>query len=402
MAQEQDLAQPKNEDLTSFSWDNDSDVFAGFGDEPTKPVEKEKALLDEIKKDDLDDVVTKTTKKKEEKPEEDVFGEFGDEKPKPVEVKETKTETTTKEEPKPEDEGEDDDEDVEFYTNLTTELKEKGILSDFALEEGEKITEEKFFELQEKEVETRVEENFNSFFQELNNDKDAVEFLKFKRNGGRTSDFFKAYAESPVLSLDDNLDLTKASNQKLVVSQYLKAVEGVPADEIEDRIEFFEEKGKLKEKAESYESKLRELDESNKQAVVTRAAEAKKNAEKAAKEFREKISATLDKAEVISKVKITKEDKKTLVDKILTPTVKQGDRYVSSFSSKMNAIMKDPEKLLLLAKLVENDFDLSDIETSIETKVVSKARTSLIESKKSKDLKGAGSTQKKSLFDHFD
>ena len=63
--------------------------------------------------------------------------------------------------------------------------------------------------------------------------------------------------------------------------------------------------------------------------------------------------------------------------------------------------LKDPEKLILLAKVVMSDFDTSDIETEVASKVAKKVRTKLSTSSKTK-LSSQPKARVRNLSDFFD
>ena len=65
--------------------------------------------------------------------------------------------------------------------------------------------------------------------------------------------------------------------------------------------------------------------------------------------------------------------------------------------------MKDKDKLVVLAKLVKNNFDFSDIEKNIETGKTRELKEKIQRQKDSKIPKSAGgSSQPKRLADMFD
>src|SRR6188768_38134 len=66
-------------------------------------------------------------------------------------------------------EGDSEEDDVKFYTSLAQSLKEKGIFS-IELDKDAEIDEDGFFELQDKELEQRVDETIDDFFKGLDND----------------------------------------------------------------------------------------------------------------------------------------------------------------------------------------------------------------------------------------
>ena len=73
---------------------------------------------------------------------------------------------------------------------------------------------DRFFELQQEEIEAEVSARLNSWANE-DLDEDAKAFIKFKLEGGSTAEFFKAYQDSPELGEGDIED-ENFWNSKLV------------------------------------------------------------------------------------------------------------------------------------------------------------------------------------------
>ncbi len=73
-------------------------------------------------------------------------------------------------------------------SSLIYQLKDNGIFAALEDEEfADGLSDEDLPDMIDKEVDARVEETMESFFDEM--DEDAIAFLKFKKNGGKTSDF---------------------------------------------------------------------------------------------------------------------------------------------------------------------------------------------------------------------
>lgn len=411
--------------LSEFSWDDGSDVFASFSDnKDTDETEEQKELVKAVKTakvtpkkedasdDDDDDDDSEEDKKpakaaKPKKDDEDVFSEFSDNaeetpKPKPVKAKADKDADDT---PAGDDDDDDDedDEDVKLFTSLATDLSEKGVFSNVKIAKGEKLTEEKFFDKLEEEVDSRVDETFNGFFDELKQDPDALAFIKFKRDGGNTRDFFKAYTQSPVNHIPEDIDLDEIKNQRLVAKAYLQSYDELEGEELEEKMEWLEERGKLEDNAKKWHAKMLKADENAKKAMIANQQKAKEQMVQSQLEFKQALEKTLSEVEEVGNFKFTDKDKKSLIPFITKADVKVGDnRFISKFQAKMGEIMKDKPKLLLLAKLLEQDFDTSDLITDLTTKVTRQAKSTLREVSKNKKLSGgATSGRGRSLADFF-
>jgi len=295
-----------------------------------------------------------------------------------------------------EDEGDEDEDDEpeketggsekDVYSNLYDNLLEEGIFDKEEDEEPIKDVDD-FYERVESKIEKRVDEALSTFFQDELDD-DARQFLMFKRNGGKTSDFIQTYSKSGDY---ESMDITKESAQKAVLRAKLKE-EGFTEDEAEDEIETLIELGKLESRAKKYHNKLVEKEKAEKAALLERqeelrrtAAENRKNTYKALQDIVRSGKA--------SNVKLGKSDT-SLPDYVLAPASK-GEK-VSQFAKDLQEVYRDPEKLMLLAKLVREDLELSNLKNAVITSKTRKARKSLTTRRSETDT-----GEKKRLADFF-
>ena len=203
-----------------------------FGIEPPKPTKDEEAF-EELKDADEKIPAEAFEKKKPEAEEEQVEDEdftFGAEKPA------TATDTTpapAASEKNPKSEEINPDEEVQFFTTLAKTLTEKGIFQNVEIKDGDIIDGEKLIELQDQEIEARLEETFESFFQEM--DEDGIAFLKYKKAGGDTRTFLNAYSQSLELPTSD---LSTEEGQEKMLRYYYKNIEKLDAEDVDDRIEW--------------------------------------------------------------------------------------------------------------------------------------------------------------------
>jgi hypothetical protein len=330
--------------------------------------------------------------------------------------KDTKTEKDTEESDSGEDTGgeskledepfsdqtvetEDTDEtsDKKFFKKLATELKNAGIFSNVEIKDDEEIDQQKFIDLQDAEVEARVDETFESFFSEL--DDDGKAFLKFKKEGGDTRKFFetlKRGAERPTGDLEDK------KYQENIVRHYLSAYEGASRVDIDDRIEWLQSTGKLKKFAEEYDTKMSQLDKEKKEKLLKEEADRKQDREDERKEFIDNLIQTITKVEEVNGIPITKKDKTELLGYITKPAVKIApNRFITQLQADLRGVMGKQETLVLLAKLLKNKFDLSDVQRKVETKQVAKLREKLDDTKTNIKPSSSGSSKGRSLSEFF-
>ena len=404
----------------------ENNAFGGFGgeeftwdlnDNDSENV-LEKAKKTDLTEEEIKGEEKKTPKEKKKNIEEDVFNEFSSDDDEPIieqgddeqddDDEDEKPVKAKKEVEKTDNEDVDDEtteeDDIKFFSTLAKDLKEKGVFTSVDFKDDEKITEERFFELQDEEVEARVDESFNGLIQEIKEDPTGVAFLKHLKEGGNAKEFFKTYANSPTIEFPEDFDLDKEKNQIAVVKHYLMTEEEESEEEADETIELLTEKDKLAARAAIMHAKLVKKDRKAKEALHKELEQANKIAVERANSFKANLEKTLKEVDVVNNFKFTPEDKKKLVSRITSQSVKVGEnRYVSEFQAKMAEITKNPEQLLQLAKFVLSDMDTSELVSNINTKVVKNVKSKLVDIAKTKIKKlGTGGTDKnRSLSDAF-
>jgi len=430
----------QNNSLTNFSFDDENDDFATPGTKKTKDLEE---IIKEVKgeDDDFDDDFPETklpakvaeavnkgkTKIEKREGEEDDSEEdwgFDDDKTK---VK-PKVETTTK--PKEEVKGtkekvkgeetkdEEDEENIEFegddskgkdneigedyYTNLVLDLKDKGILN-IEIEEGKQYTEDEFFELHDAEIEARAEDTLGAFVEDM--DDEGKAFIKFKKAGGKTSDF-KAHIIDTSFDLEE-LDENNEKDVDKVIKYYLKVIKKNDEDEIEDIMASMKERGKKKGYAIKYFDKIKENRETTLANIVKAQEAINKQKEDNVKEFTAVIKSVLKDKDKINGFAITSKDITEIPDYINKPTVKQGKKFIPAFQADLNRVLTaskkgDLEDFITLAKLLKNRFEVKDIIAKVQTTVATKVKDAIDSSRKNnRRVSSSGGADRKPLADFF-
>lgn len=392
------------------------DDVTNLDDQPSKSKAKVKAKaeIEEVEEDDDDDdEVTffeeekpkKEDKKKTQKEDEDdVEDEDEDNKADEEDKKSAKKDSKkgAKEETE-EGEGDDKDDDAKFFSTLAQEMKEKGVFQSVEIEKDKEYTEEEFFELHDKEIEARVEETFEAFFEGL--DQDAIDFLKHKKAGGNTADFFATYSTG----LDiEKFDEENPEHVKASLNYYLRTVEKIDDEELQDRLTFIKDSGKEKTYAKKYYKLIKDAEEEQREALKEATAKADAAKVEKAKQFQTEFSQVLEKTDAVGDFSISKAEKKELENYINKQTVKVGkNKFIPQLHIDLAKILKaekeeDKKNLILLSKLVKNNFDVKDLITKTTTEVARKAKSKLMDVKKGIKPNSSGNYQgKKSLTDYF-
>jgi len=377
-------------ELLSFDWENESEDFFGIK-EATTPVAKTKEV--ETQDDDSDDgeqeeksIETKPKAKiKEDVEDEDdlFFGEDNSDDSEDDDSKEDDTETTQS---------------GSIYNDVFKDFKEQGIFKHVEIEEGEELDADRLFELQQEEYETEVAARLQAW---ANNDldDDAKAFIKFKTEGGSTQEFFNVYMKSNELPTDG--DIEDEDYQDDIIRYQLRE-EGWDKDEIEDRLAYLTDQGRKQKVAEKYAEKLKEKDQKTKQSLLKNA-EAQKQAVKQNEEnFKNNLKKVLDDTEDISGFKISKEDKSKILNFLTKKDQKISDtKSVTGFQKKIAEVFQDTNKMILLAKLVQSDFDMSDFEKQVKTKTTRKVKSNLEQRKSLRPNNSGSSLEGSSLAELF-
>lgn len=380
-------------DLSAFNWEANPDETDFFGIKATEYQEnvdldkaREKATQPKVENEESTEEPEETT---EEQP---VFESFTN----PDETEETSEDKPKVGRPAKEKESSKSS----SYMDQFTTFREKGILKHVELDEGvEDLDEETFTDLvnqdYEEEVSSRIEQWAT---QEL--DEDAQAFIKFKKNGGSTEDFFRAMAKNSE-GLNGNIE-DENFQDKLIRRQL--QMEDWDEEEIQARIDHLTKVDKKQSVAEKYYNRIKLDQKKRSEELIKRQQEFKEQAEKSREMFRTNVKETLNSTQEVKGIKITTKDKSSLFNFITKEDQLVGDRYVTGFQRAITEAVQDPEKMVLLAKLLSTGFDMTDLEKKAKIKETQKIKESL-ESRsgiRPGTSRGAQLTGGKSLSDLWD
>lgn len=392
------------EQLENFVWDTDESSMDFFGigtpDTKEKPAKKEDKQEEEVKIKSEEDGLQK--KEDDNKPKEKSKSSVKKSKDDADEKSKKEDEVEEKEEVeffKPTEEVEEGnpEEDDMFFNKLASGLKEKGVLATIEVDEKEPLSEDVFVNSFENEIESRVQDTFEGFFEEL--DDDGKAFLKFKKEGGKTSDFFTTVENKALLPVGD---ISEENVQKAYLRYYYKNIERVDEEDIQDKLDWLEEGGKVERYAKKYKSIIDNVEKQKKRDLDERQAENLRIKEDEKKEFQTSLRETIKSTESLKDFPFTKKDKGELFTYITKPAVKVGkNRFITQFQKDLQDTSNNFEGLLLLAKLVKSDFNTSDLDKKVETRQTVNLRKKLQGQKANRKPVASGGGSKKSLSDFF-
>ena len=372
--------------LTDFTWDNNpeqAETFFDFSLEAEEPKAKE----EEKEKEDKSSTEEPAKEVKEEpKDPREVFSEFTDE-----EI----IEPTDKKDGANPNKGTQSKNTVLDKFNM---FKDEGIFKHVDLEEEEEddLDENRFNELLNEEYESEVSARLETWANEELDD-DAKAFIAFKQKGGKTQDFLNRIKDFNVL----DGDISDETFQKNVIREQLEA-EDWDDEEIKDRLETLEESGRLSTTAEKYYTRMKNKAQKEKDSLIKNQERVRENQERSKREFKDNLRTTLNSIKEVKGIKINTREKNTLFNFITNEDQVIGTRKVTGFQKAIAEAVQDENKIILLAKMLNSDFDLSDLEKQIKNKEVNKLKENL-ESRKDLRPRNSSSTgsQGKSLGEIF-
>lgn len=359
----------KENSLLNFSWDSeDFKDLEGLPNQknPFEDVSEEEEIIEEKEEEE-------TTEEGEEEQEEK---EVKDNTPNPFsdDVQEEVNTTISK------------TKDSSYWKDVYEDFKNSNLLRNVELEEGEEIDADKLFELQEEDYEQEVNKRLVSWAQdEL--DEDAKAFISFKKNGGKTSEFF-SYLENRGDVVEDG-DMEDENFQEKVVREQLKN-EDWTQEEIDERVIYLKDSDKLEDFSKRYKKRLDEKLSKDEKKLQAQLEQRKAQDLENQKQYIDSIKDTLGKTTEVNGFKIPEKSKRKILDYITKPTYKmQGGNKITEMQKAISESFKDPEKLILLANLYMNDFDLSSFERDIKTKQTTKFKKQLEKRQDSKPIFGS-------------
>ena len=284
-------------------------------------------------------------------------------------------------------EGEKDPTQGSVYEDVYKDLKEAGIFKHVELEEGEELTVDRFYEIQQEEIEAEVADQLKTWASK-DLDEDAQAFIKFKIAGGDTKEFFSTYGKNSKIGSGD---ITDEGYQDKLIRTQLES-EGWDRDEIEDRIEYLTENGKKEKFAERYHAKIQKQEEADRILLEEQNQSRQAAARQQEQQFKTSISETLNAMDDYNGLKFTEEDKTSLVSYLTKKSHKIDDnRSVTEFQAKLQEAFNEPKKVVLLAKLLKSDFDFSTVAKTAVTKKTKEIKRN-IEQRQNTRPNGSGSS----------
>jgi len=359
----------KEVSLADFNWDNGDDFFGVSPTEDTQQVETSKPnKLNEVVEDDEPSKLDNKDDNSNSKEEVDEFFDEEENDFKPISSE---------------------------WSSIYKELKTRGIIN-IDVEDESNIDANRFIEIQEEEIEARLDETIQAFMQEL--DEDGKAFLKFKKEGGNTKDFFKIYSEISEVPTPEYGD---EKSQEKFLRYYYSNYEELDDDDVDDKIDWLKESGKLSKYAQKFHEQIEEDNEKTKQETIEKQKRFAIQQEEQKKQLVKELKATIDSSSEIKNWTLTQRDKRELHGYMTKPAVKIGNnQFLTQFQNDLQNAFKDKSKMILLAKILSSDFDVTDIKEKAKTEVIKETRQK-INNQKLNPVTSTKGSRNKGLADFF-
>jgi len=286
----------------------------------------------------------------------------------------------------------DDDDDINYFATFGKGLIKAGMLEVEDGEDPEQIewSEETFLNKMEQTIEKKAWDTLESIALETYGDAGVKLVEDLFINKVPVNEYLTMFRNEEVVA---NIDLDNEMNQERVVRLYL-AKTGMEEEEIEDQIAYAKDNERLNSYAKKYHGKLLERMEYERQSMAEESAARVQAAQQKEQERQELYAGVLEKSIKDGSIEgypINENSAGELFDFVLAKSVQlPNGQKISEFEYKL-ALMRqeDPSKFLAVARLVQNDLDL----TPIKKKGVSEETNSIFNELRTKTKKPAKSSR---------
>ena len=284
-------------------------------------------------------------------------------------------------------EDDDDDEDINYFEVFGKGLAKAGLL-DAEDVENQEWTEESFLNKMSKTIEKRAWDTLEELATETYGEAGVKLVEDIFINKVPIQQYLQMFNNEQIV---ENVDLNSEINQERVVRLYL-AKTGMDEDEIEDQLTFAKDNDRLGSYAKKYHGKLVERMQQERNSLAQenaqRVQEAKQKEQQRQQQYASVLEDSIKKGE-IEGYPINETAASDLFDFVLSkPHVLPNGQRITDFEYKLATMRQEnPSKFLAIARLVQNDLDL----TPIKRKGVSEETNSIFNDLKTKTKKSTKS-----------
>ena len=284
-------------------------------------------------------------------------------------------------------EDDDNDEDINYFEVFGKGLAKAGLL-DAEDVENQEWTEESFLNKMSETIEKRAWDTLEELATETYGEAGVKLVEDIFINKVPIQQYLQMFNNEQIV---ENVDLNSEINQERVVRLYL-AKTGMDEDEIEDQLTFAKDNDRLGSYAKKYHGKLVERMQQERNSLAQenaqRVQEAKQKEQQRQQQYASVLEDSIKKGE-IEGYPINETAASDLFDFVLSkPHVLPNGQRITDFEYKLATMRQEnPSKFLAIARLVQNDLDL----TPIKRKGVSEETNSIFNDLKTKTKKSTKS-----------
>ena len=261
-----------------------------------------------------------------------------------------------------------------IYTDVYKDLKDYGILKNVELEEVGNLTAADLEQIYEKDYELEVQKRIKEW--SASQDKDFQDFINFKLNGGNSRDFINHISNDENYLPEGNIEDERFQDE--IIRFQLAYREGWDDEEVEERLEQLTNNGKKAYTASKYYQRIEQERQLDRERLLEEQERKKYQALQQENEFKNNVSQVLQTSSDINGYKIANKEKQGIYDFITKRNIKVSDtQAVTGFQKKLAETLQDNRKVVLLAKMLMNDFNFKDFEKQVETKVTKQVKSNL-------------------------
>lgn len=213
---------------------------------------------------------------------------------------------------------------------------------------------------------------------------------QFVKNGGKFEEFYGRQQEQ--LSYD-NMDMEDESNQRAAVRDFLR-YQGYTDEQINKKIERYEDGDLLEEEAEDAVARLKQIKEQQIAIQQQQQEQARQAQEEQARQFMENLVGSINKLDNIRGISIPKQDRKALFDYITKVDANGLTQYQKDFNE--NLVNNLIESAYFTMK---GDTLISEATRSGRTSAANKLRTMLRHSSTNHSRYGVNDDKQRSVID---
>lgn len=291
-----------------------------------------------------------------------------------------------------------DDDDINYFEVFGKGLVKAGLL-DAEDAENQDWTEESFLNKMSETIEKRAWDTLEELATETYGEAGVKLVEDIFINKVPIQQYLQMFNNEQIV---ENVDLNNEVNQERVVRLYL-AKTGMDEDEIEDQLTFAKDNDRLASYAKKYHGKLVERMQYERNSLAQENAQRIQEAQQKEQQRQQQYASVLEdsiKKGEIEGYPINENAASELFDFVLSkPHVLPNGQRITDFEYKLATMRQEnPSKFLAIARLVQNDLDL----TPIKRKGVSEETNSIFNDLKTKTKKSTKSSKSnQDLFSRY-